>query len=137
MHFWSRTLYSFKSSNPNLKLLYWRTPVDNIPAFYSYMDIYLLINICHEGHTQLRFSKLNFDLHKFHIILLPACSCSNQTKDVKHVFLFCPFYSSLFENIMPIISHGVHSNFIINIASDRLVEILLSGSDWWVSYLVI
>jgi len=30
---------------------------------------------------------------------------------------------------MPITAPGVHSNLIIHIASDRLVEILLSGSN--------
>ena len=120
----SESLEIFKS-----KLKTTLLSVDYTPSYFSYGKRFP--NIC---HTQLRlgYSQLNSHLHKFNIVLSPACACSFHNEDIYHFFLSCPTFVQHRNELLDIVCHilapGVHPTLIVHLAKDILIQYFLQGN---------
>ena len=76
---------------------------------------------------------LKFHLCSKKIIASAECLCGHHREDSCHYFLECPLYESqrkrMLHNISNILAPGVNPNLIVHSMKDRLIEILLKGSE--------
>ena len=118
----SLSLFKLKLS----KLLFFR---HKIPIYFASGDRFASII-----HTQLRLgqSGLNSHLLESNIVSSAACSCNSPNESICHFFLHCPRYEphrcKLLRSVASVIAPGAHPNLLVDIAMDRLVEIMLTGS---------
>ena len=100
-----------------------------IPKYFMFGDRYA--NII---QTQLRLGRSQLNSHLFDMNIVPtaACSCNFLKEDTSHFLLFCPLHNlprlQLLRSVTNVLAPGAHPNSLLNLDSNRLIEIMLYGS---------